>query len=71
MQTVGIIGAGLMGAGIAQVAAQAGMEVLLSDLTEEQANRSRQDIAKRLDRLVARGSWIKPAGTAQSSASVR
>ncbi|MBY0519209.1 MAG: NAD(P)-binding domain-containing protein, partial [Sphingomonas sp.] len=32
MKTIGVIGAGQMGAGIAQVSAQAGHQVLLSDV---------------------------------------
>ena len=34
-QTVGVIGAGLMGSGIAQVAAQAGWQVVLRDVSDE------------------------------------
>ena len=34
MKTVGVIGAGQMGAGIAQVSAQAGYAVLLSDVDQ-------------------------------------
>jgi 3-hydroxybutyryl-CoA dehydrogenase len=39
MKIVGIVGAGQMGAGIAQIAAQAGMRVLLSDVSEEVAEK--------------------------------
>ena len=35
IETVGVIGAGQMGAGIAEVAAQAGMTVSLTDVAEE------------------------------------
>ena len=51
-QTVGVIGAGQMGAGIAQVSAQAGYRVLLSDISVEAATRGRDGIAKALGRLV-------------------
>ena len=54
METVGVIGAGQMGAGIAQVSAQAGYRVLLSDVSREQAEKSKAGIAKALDRLVAK-----------------
>jgi 3-hydroxybutyryl-CoA dehydrogenase len=37
MKVFAVIGAGQMGAGIAQVAAQAGLEVLLNDVTLERA----------------------------------
>ena len=50
MKVVGVIGAGQMGAGIAQVAAQAGYRVLLSDVGLEMAEKGRAGIAKRLAR---------------------
>lgn len=52
MQAVGVIGAGQMGAGIAQVSAQAGYRVLLSDVSQEVAEKAKQGIARQLDRLV-------------------
>lgn len=52
MQTIGIIGAGQMGAGIAQVSAQAGYKVLLADISLEQAEKGKVGIAKQLSRLV-------------------
>ncbi|QJU58993.1 3-hydroxybutyryl-CoA dehydrogenase [Sphingomonas sp. AP4-R1] len=52
MNIVGIVGAGQMGAGIAQVAAQAGVTVLLSDVSEEVAAKGKAGIAKQLGRLV-------------------
>ncbi len=54
MKTVGVIGAGQMGAGIAQVAASSGYRVLLSDIGLEQAEKGRDGIARSLDRLVAK-----------------
>nr|WP_295668551.1 3-hydroxybutyryl-CoA dehydrogenase [Sphingomonas sp.] len=54
MQTVGVIGAGQMGAGIAQVSAQAGYHVVLSDVSKERAETGKAGIAKQLDRLVAK-----------------
>lgn len=54
METVGVIGAGQMGAGIAQVSAQAGYRVLLSDVSRAQAEKGKAGIAKTLDRLVAK-----------------
>ena len=55
MQTVGVIGAGQMGAGIAQTIAQHGMKVLLSDVDLAAAERGRAGIDKALGRLVGRG----------------
>jgi 3-hydroxybutyryl-CoA dehydrogenase len=52
---VGIVGAGTMGAGIAQLAMQAGHEVLLNDVDEAAIARGRDRIASGLDRLVAKG----------------
>ena len=53
--TVGIIGAGAMGSGIAQVAAQAGWEVVLIDTQKESLTRSRDKLLKILNRLVEKG----------------
>ncbi|RIA43959.1 3-hydroxybutyryl-CoA dehydrogenase [Hephaestia caeni] len=52
MQAVGVIGAGQMGAGIAQVSAQAGYRVLLTDVSRERAEAGKAGIAKQLGRLV-------------------
>ena len=52
---IGVIGAGTMGAGIAQVAAKAGHQVLLFDAAEGAAERGRDNIARGLQKLVARG----------------
>jgi 3-hydroxybutyryl-CoA dehydrogenase len=47
-----IIGAGAMGSGIAQVAAQAGYSVILNDVAEEFVNKGIDNISNNLDRLV-------------------
>jgi 3-hydroxybutyryl-CoA dehydrogenase len=52
---VGIIGAGAMGSGIAQVAATAGCDVLLSDTNEQAIIKSRDKLQKILNRLVEKG----------------
>ena len=51
----GVIGAGQMGRGIAQVAAQAGCTVWLLDASLELAQKGRDRIGKSLDRLVTKG----------------
>jgi len=51
---VAVVGAGTMGSGIAQVAAQAGHPVLLFDAREGAATAAIEAIVERLDRLVAR-----------------
>ena len=50
-----VIGAGLMGHGIAQVSAAAGKQVTLSDRTAELAKKGRDRIAGNLARLVEKG----------------
>ena len=54
MDRIGVIGAGQMGAGIAQVAAAAGAHVLLADVDQARAAKGRDGIAKRLDRDVTK-----------------
>src|SRR6201994_928558 len=54
-ETVGVIGAGQMGAGIAEVAAQAGMTVSLTDVAEERVNAALATINGHLSRQVAKG----------------
>lgn len=52
---IAVIGAGTMGAGIAQVAANAGHEVLLYDVADGAAQRGIDQVSKGLDKLVTRG----------------
>ncbi|KQM85497.1 3-hydroxybutyryl-CoA dehydrogenase [Sphingomonas sp. Leaf23] len=54
MKTIGVIGAGQMGAGIAQVSAQAGYAVLLSDVSVDRAQGGKDGIAKQLARAVSK-----------------
>ncbi|MDO4683024.1 MAG: 3-hydroxybutyryl-CoA dehydrogenase [Lautropia sp.] len=56
IRTVGVIGAGTMGNGIAQVAATAGLNVVLQDISAEAVERALATIAKSLDRLIKKGS---------------
>ncbi len=51
----GVIGAGQMGNGIAQVAAASGLEVLMSDIKEEFTVRGVAAVTKNLSKSVARG----------------
>lgn len=55
MQTVGVIGAGLMGNGIAHVAAASGYKVILSDVTAERTEAAKALIAKNLARGLTKG----------------
>lgn len=55
IQKVMVIGAGQMGSGIAQVCAQAGLEVLLNDISEESYERGISTITRNLSRNVEKG----------------
>ncbi len=50
-----VVGAGLMGSGIAQVAAQSGWQVLLRDLTDDALARGRSAIESSYRRFAAKG----------------
>ena len=52
---VGVVGGGLMGAGIAQVAAQAGLATIVRELTEPLASRARDAIGRSLARGIEKG----------------
>ena len=52
---VGILGAGMMGAGIAYVSAKAGMEVVLLDTAIEGAEKGKSYSTKLLDKAISRG----------------
>jgi 3-hydroxyacyl-CoA dehydrogenase/enoyl-CoA hydratase/3-hydroxybutyryl-CoA epimerase len=52
---VGVLGAGMMGAGIAYVCARAGMEVVLKDVAAENAEKGKSYSEKLLDKAIARG----------------
>ena len=54
-ETIGVIGAGTMGNGIAQVAARAGYDVVLQDVKDEFVERGVEAIARTLQREVAKG----------------
>ena len=52
---IGVIGGGLMGSGIAEVCARAGVDVTVVEVDEERASRSQAAVAKSLDRAARRG----------------
>ncbi len=64
MQTIGVIGSGLMGNGIAHVAALAGYDVILSDIEMSRAEAARSTIAKNLARMVSKGTATQEAADA-------
>jgi 3-hydroxybutyryl-CoA dehydrogenase len=55
IERMAVVGAGQMGAGIAQVAAQAGVEVVLADATAELARKGVDRVAGALAKLVEKG----------------
>lgn len=57
IKSIGVIGAGQMGRGIAQVAAQTGYQVVLFDVSEESLNFGYDFIKKQLDKGVAKEKW--------------
>lgn len=61
MQIIGVIGAGQMGAGIAQVSAGAGYRVLLADVSREIVDKARAGIAAQLARQVEKGRMERQA----------
>jgi 3-hydroxybutyryl-CoA dehydrogenase len=59
IRKLGVIGAGQMGGGIAQIAAHAGIDVVLVDAQKQWAERGKQRIEATLDKLVQKGK-LKP-----------
>ena len=53
-QQIGVVGAGTMGQGIAQVVAASGFNVRLYDVAEEQLGRAKANIDKGLGKLVTK-----------------
>lgn len=70
MQTIGVIGAGLMGNGIAHVVAAAGLRAILSDVSMERAEAGKATVAKNLARGLAKGT-IDEAGIAAALDRIR
>ncbi|WAH55419.1 3-hydroxyacyl-CoA dehydrogenase NAD-binding domain-containing protein [Pseudomonas silvicola] len=65
VRKVGVIGAGMMGAGIAYVASQAGVEVVLIDTDRTAAERGKAYSGRLLDKAVERGSQTLELAQAQ------
>lgn len=70
IQKIGILGAGQMGGGIAQTAAQAGYEVLLADQSLSVAEKGKAKIASQLKKLVEKGKMTE-AETQKILAAIR
>ena len=52
LQTIGVIGAGTMGTGIAPACALSGLQVVMVDVDETRIARGRDAVASGLDRLL-------------------
>ena len=70
IETVGVVGAGQMGNGIAHVFALAGYEVLMTDISQEALDRAVTLIDRNIDRQVARGK-VTPEAKAAALARIR
>ena len=64
IQTIGVVGAGTMGHGIAQVFAQAGFDVRLQDVAPAALERATAGVSRSLDKLVTKGTLTAEAAAA-------
>jgi 3-hydroxybutyryl-CoA dehydrogenase len=55
IEKIGVVGAGIMGSGIAQVASSAGYDVILNDIEHRFLDRALSSISDSLDRIVKKG----------------
>jgi len=62
IKTIGIVGAGTMGGGIAQVAATSGLEVLVHDVGQEYLDRGLMTIDKSVSKLIEKGKITEDKG---------
>lgn len=60
---IGVLGAGQMGSGIAQVAAQSGFQVIVTDISESSLTKAKRGIQKSLEKLFEKGKIAEPANT--------
>lgn len=61
IETVGVVGTGLMASGIAEVIAKAGGEVVLRGRSESSIKKAKVQVKKSLDRAVSKGKLEQPA----------
>ncbi|MGA1614279.1 MAG: 3-hydroxyacyl-CoA dehydrogenase NAD-binding domain-containing protein, partial [Lutimaribacter sp.] len=55
IQSIGVVGAGQMGNGIAHVMALAGFDVIITDISQDALDAAIANISKNIDRQVSRG----------------
>jgi len=70
VDTIGIIGAGTMGSGIAQICAAIALNVILNDVSDAIVDKGVATIGRNLDRLVAKGK-ISPANKEAALACIK
>ena len=63
IQKIMVVGAGLMGSGIAQVCAQAGLDVLLHDVSHEALKKAVKSIEWSVGKLVEKGTLSETRAT--------
>ena len=59
IKTVGVVGTGIMGSGIAQVFAQAGFTVLVHDISDDALKNAKASIEKSLNKFVSKGKFTE------------
>ncbi len=64
IKTVGVVGAGQMGSGIAQVASARGFSMIMNDIKDEFLQKGISTISKSLDRIVKKGAMTEEEKTA-------
>jgi 3-hydroxybutyryl-CoA dehydrogenase len=64
IRRVGVVGSGLMGSGIAEVCARAGLDVLVGDISAEAVEAGRERVTRSLGRAVRAGKLSRAAGDA-------
>ena len=67
VEKIFVVGAGIMGSGIAQMAASSGFHVILNDINEQLATGGKTKIQKTLEKLVAKGKWTQETADATLS----
>jgi len=67
IQRVGVVGCGLMGSGIAEVCARAGLDVIVNEIHPEALSAGRARITRSLDRAVRSGKLDEPSRDAALS----
>ena len=71
VKKLGVIGAGMMGAGIAYVSANAGIDVVLIDATQEAADRGKAHSEELVKKDIQKGKTTRDDGDKTSEAKIR